>query len=279
MSTDRVTLSPRTRSRLLGLSGIAVLVALWWIGAETVFSRVGVSPTGQGGTIPSPLEVIGALIDDGPAFYLGNLAITAQEAAIGYLWGNGIAIALAFLVMLLPFVEGTVMQIAVISYCIPIVAIGPIVRIVIGVPSPGEPSGTAIFLAAMLPFFTTVTGCLLGLRAADNTALELITVYGGSRLTQLTRVRLIAALPATLNALKIAAPAAFLGAIIGEYLGGVDAGIGPALVNAQQNLDAPRAWALALVIGLASGAAYFVTSVIARLVTPWSTGRAEGRIS
>lgn len=272
MSGGVVSGSSKTRSRLLGAAGVVSIIGLWWIAAETVFSRVGVSPSGQGGSIPSPWEVVGALIADGPAFYLGNLAVTAREAAEGYLWGNGIAIALALAVMVVPLIESTVVQIAVISYCIPIVAIGPIVRIVIGTPAPGEPSGTAIFLAAMLPFFTTVTGCLLGLRAADRSALDLVTAYGGSRLTLLVKVRLIAALPAMLNALKIAAPAAFLGAIIGEYLGGVDAGIGPALVNAQQNLNAPRAWALALVIGLASGAAYLLISLISRFVAPWSRG-------
>lgn len=276
MTTANAVVSAKARSRLLGVTGVVVIVALWWIAAETVFSRIGVSPTGEGGSIPTPWEVVGALVADGPAFYLGNLAVTGREFIEGYLWGNGIAIALAFLVIVVPFVESTVVQIAVISYCIPIVAIGPIVRIVIGTPGPGEPSGTAIFLAAMLPFFTTVTGCLLGLRAADRSALDIVTAYGGSRLTQLVKVRLIAALPAILNALKIAAPAAFLGAIIGEYLGGVDAGIGPALVNAQQNLNAPRAWALALVIGLTSGAAYFVISVVARFVAPWSRGTTGG---
>lgn len=272
--TTPTALSAKSRSRLFGAIGILSVLALWWVAAETVFSRVGVSPTGEGGSVPNPAEVVGALISDGPAFYLNNLSMTAREFFEGYLWGNGIAVALALLVMVVPVIESTVVQIAVISYCIPIVAIGPIVRIVIGVPASGEPSGTAVFLAAMLPFFTTVTGCLLGLRAADKSALDLITALGGSRFTQLVKVRLIAALPAMLNALKIAAPAAFLGAIIGEYLGGVDAGIGPALVNAQQNLNAPRAWALALVIGATSGAAYFILSLISRFVAPWSRGSA-----
>ncbi|MET0672813.1 MAG: ABC transporter permease subunit [Microbacterium pygmaeum] len=272
MTTATAALPLKMRSRLLGAAGVVSIIALWWVAAETVFSRVGVSPTGQGGSVPTPWEVVQVLITDGPAFYLSNLAVTGREFIEGYLWGNGIALALALLVMVIPVIESTVVQIAVISYCVPIVAIGPIVRIVIGTPAPGEPSGTAIFLAAMLPFFTTVTGCLLGLRAADRTALDLITAYGGSRFTQLVKVRLIAALPAILNALKIAAPAAFLGAIIGEYLGGVDSGIGPALVNAQQNLNAPRAWALALVIGLTSGAAYFLISLVSRFVAPWSRG-------
>ena len=98
----------------------------------------------------------------------------------------------------------------------------------------GGTLGTAVFLSAMLVVFTTLIGALMGLRAADQASLDIVTVYGGGRWKQLTKVRLIAALPAVLNALKIGAPLAFLGAVIGEYLGGVAVGIGP-----QRRVDAP----------------------------------------
>jgi ABC-type nitrate/sulfonate/bicarbonate transport system permease component len=141
---------------------------------------------------------------------------------------------------------------------------------VLGSPTSGDPSSAAIFLAAMLVFFTTVIGSLLGLKAADAASLEIVQVYGGGRWKQLTKVRLYAALPSVLNSLKIAAPAAFLGAIIGEYLGGVDVGIGPALVNAQQSLIVPRAWGLALMTGLVSGLGYAIVALITRFVIPWA---------
>jgi ABC-type nitrate/sulfonate/bicarbonate transport system permease component len=113
------------------------------------------------------------------------------------------------------------------------------------------------------------------LKAADKTSLEIIDVYGGGRWTQLTKVRLFAALPSLLNSLKIAAPAAFLGAIIGEYLGGVDVGIGPALVNAQQNLMVPRAWGMALAVGLISGAGYAIIALVTRFIIPWAPTQAR----
>lgn len=256
--------------RVLGAIGVLLVIALWWIAAETIFARVGVSPTGQGGSIPNPLEVVMAIVDDGLGFYARNASVTLTEAFIGYLWGNGVALALAAVVIVVPRLESLVMQIAIISYCIPIVAIGPIARIVIGVPDSGEPAGTAIFLSALLVVFTTLIGTLLGLRSADRASLDIVSVYGGGRWQQLVKVRLFAALPSVLNALKIGAPASFLGAIIGEYLGGVDVGIGPALVNAQQGLFVPRAWAIALIVGLISGAGYALIAVIARFATPWS---------
>ena len=63
-------------------------------------------------------------------------------------------------------------------------------------------------------------------------------------------MQLIAALPSLFAALKIAAPAAFLGAILGEYLGsGGDSTLGRALIAAQTQSDAPLLWYLALVSG------------------------------
>lgn len=98
----------------------------------------------------------------------------------------------------------------------------------------------------MSVFFTTVVCCLLGLRAAPGASVDLVRAYGGSAWTVLRKVRAIAALPSLFAALKIAAPAAFLGAILAEYLGsGGDATLGRALIAAQTQADAPVLWSAA----------------------------------
>jgi ABC-type nitrate/sulfonate/bicarbonate transport system permease component len=179
------------------------------------------------------------------------------------------------LVLIVPRLEGVVMQIAIITYCVPIVAIGLLVVVIVPVPAAGEPSPTAIFLAALSCFFTTVVGALLGLKAADKASLDLITVYGGSRLTQLRKVRLIAALPAILNALQIAVPAAFLGAVLGEFFGRVTVGVGPAMIAAQQALNSARVWDIALVSGAVALAGYGLLGLLSRAIAPWSKGTAK----
>jgi len=104
-----------------------------------------------------------------------------------------------------------------------------------------SPAGASVVLAAMSCFFTTVVGCLLGLRAAPRTSIDLVRAYGGSAWTTLHKVQLISALPSLFAALKTAAPAAFLGAILAEYLGsGGDSTLGRALIAAQTQSDAPQ---------------------------------------
>lgn len=254
---------PRLRAAASGAAGLLAVLAVWWVAALTVF---------RDKLVPTPPAVVAKLVEDGASFYLANFGATVEEALRGFLWGNVVALLLASLVLLVPVTERLVTRLAVISYCIPLVAITPILYIVIGPPPAGEPSGTAVALAAVSVFFTTVVGAVLGFRSADPASLDVVTVYGGGRWKQMSKVQVVSALPAVVTALKIAAPAAFLGAILGEYIGGVDRGVGPALVNAQQSLDDERAWGMMIVCGLVAGAGYGVYALLGRLVTPWASG-------
>ena len=254
---------PRDRPKWLGgLIGVVVMIGLWWILAATVFH--------SSQSVPTPWAVLKQFPDDGWHFYSVNAGITLRSAGQGFLWGNGLALLVALLVLLVPPLETVATQLAVISYCMPLTAIGPIILVIFGGRAP------SIFLAALSVFFTTLVGALLGLKAADRASLQLIEAYGGSRWHRLTKVQIIAALPNILSALKIAAPAAMLGAIIGEYLGGVDNGLGVVLTVAQQQFMVPRTWALAIVTGGLAGLGYALFAVIARFVTPWSTGTTAG---
>ena len=245
-----------------GAVGVLLVVALWWLLALTVFA--------SSQSVPTPWAVLTQFQKDGWDFYSTNAGVTLRGAAQGFLWGNAAALAIAALVLLVPPLEAIATQLAVISYCMPLTAIGPIILVVFGGRAP------TIFLAAMSVFFTTLIGALLGLKAADRTSLDLISAYGGGRFQQLVKVRLIAALPGIVSSLKIAAPAAMLGAIIGEYLGGIDNGLGVALTVAQQQFLVERTWALALVTGGLAGAGYAFFGLVARFVTPWSSGTAGG---
>jgi ABC-type nitrate/sulfonate/bicarbonate transport system permease component len=185
------------------------------------------------------------------------------EAIQGYLWGNGLAIILALVFVLVPPIEAALYRLAIASYCIPIIAIAPILNIVFSGDRP------KIFLAGLSVFFTTLVGMVAGLRSADEANLDLIKAYGGGSWKALVKVRIRGSLPRLFAALRIAAPAAVLGAIIGEYLGGNN-GIGVAMINAQQSLDLTKTWTLAIWAAVLAGVGYGLTSVIARLLTPWA---------
>ncbi|MBC9734980.1 ABC transporter permease [Nocardioides marmotae] len=254
------------RSLGTGALGISALVALWWAAALTVLSGV---------RIPTPDGVVATAVETGWSFYSLHFGMTLQEAGVGFAYGTLAGLVVASLVLLLPVAEPVLMQVAVISYCVPLVAIAPVLFIVIGNPDEGQRSGTATALAAMSVFFTTVVGTVLGLRSADRTSLDVVAVYGGGRLRRLVTVQLVAALPSVLAALRIGAPAAFLGAILGEYVGGVQRGVALILKIAQQNVDVEQAWAVGIGCALVAGGCYALIGLVGRLVTPWSQGVAS----
>ena len=176
---------------------------------------------------------------------------TGGEALVGYLVGNAAAIACALLVLLVPALERLITQLAVVSYCLPIVAVGPILSLVFTGDRPMQ----------------SLAGHVGLLHHADRRAAR--PALGRSRLastwsaptaaaagSNCAGYAAIAALPSTLAALKIAAPAALLGAIIGEYLGRVDAGLGVAMTISEQQLEVARTWGIALVAGAIAGLGY-----------------------
>ena len=243
-----------------GVVGTIALILLWQLAALTVFH--------SSGTVPPPTKIVSQMRADGFEFYWSNATVTMHEAFIGYLWGNALAILVALIALLLPFLERPFMRLGVLSYCLPVIAIGPVLQIVFNGENP------KIILAALSVFFTTLVGMLVGLRSADVISLDVVHAYGGGGVHKLFKVRLRAALPSLFVALRIAAPAAVLGAIIGEYVGG-ESGLGIAMIASQSGLRVATTWGIALVATLIAGVAYGVIALIGNLLTPWAPKRID----
>ena len=240
---------------LPGVAGFVVLLVVWEI--------IGASSFGKDNAIPTWTGILKLMGKDGWSFYGPNIKTTLREASVGWVWGNLLAVAVAVMFVLVPFLERALMQLAVTTYCVPILVLGTILNIQFSGDTP------KVILAAVSVFFTTLVGALLGLKSADRTSLDLIRAYGGGTFVQLRKVRLRAALPSLFSGLRIAAPAAVLGAIIGEWLG-AENGLGIAMINSQQNLAIERTWGLALAATALSGIGYALTSLVGNRLTTWA---------
>ncbi len=241
--------------------GFVILVGAWEILALTVFHKAGSG-------VPTPTGVVTKFWSDFHAGLYGpGIRQTMKEAVTGYLVANLLAIALAVTFVQLPLVEKALLRVAIASYCLPIIAIGPILTTVLN----GDAAKSV--LAGLLVFFPTLVGVVVGLRSADPSSLDVIRAAGGGSWTQLFKVRLRAAIPSTFTALQIAAPSAILGAMVGEYLGAQPNGLGIMMVQAQAAIETERIWGIGLLCTIAGGVAYLLTGVIGRLVAPWAPRR------
>ncbi len=229
------------------------MVAVWELAARTVLAGrhlIGV-----------PSGIVVKLVENAEVYGRG-LWFTTREAGIGYLLGNLAAVLLALLVVLLPGLERMVLRLALVVYCLPLVALGPLLRLVYGF---GD--GPQITLAALAVYYLTLVPLLVGLRAVPRSWLDLTATYGRGRWTTLVTVRARAALPYLTAGLQASVPAAFLGALVGEFTG-AERGVGVLSILALRSLDTDGLWALMLLSTAASLVGYWIVSVVARRLAP-----------
>ncbi|MGY6548125.1 MAG: ABC transporter permease [Roseinatronobacter sp.] len=190
------------------------------------------------------------------------LGVTVQNAALGFLLGNLAAVGLALVTVLLPPLRMLIAALALVIFCLPLVATGPILRVLYG-PGPGP----QITLAALAVYYTTFLPLLVGLRAAPASWFDLIQLYGRGAWTVFVQVRIMAALPYLMAGLQIAAPAAFLGAMVGEFTG-AERGMGVLAIRAMRGLDVEATWAIAFVAASVAMLAYGGLGWLAARITP-----------
>jgi len=176
---------------------------------------------------------------------------TWREALIGFAVGGilGVAIATAFVHFSL--VERAFLPYVVASQTIPIVALAPMIVFFVG-----HNISAVVIIATYLSFFPVTIAMLRGLRSPDPRALELMRSYAASRRAILFKVRFPASVPYLFTAMKITATASVVGAIVGEGPGGIQAGLGRAILFFSQSYSiAPeKLWAAILftaVLGIA----------------------------
>jgi NitT/TauT family transport system permease protein len=189
------------------------------------------------------------------AGYLFEAALyTWREAVIGFGLGTLIGIVLATVFVHSRLAERALLPWAIASQTVPIVALAPLIVVAFGT---GVVS--VVIIATYLTFFPVTIAETRGLRSPDPRALELMRSYAASRWAVLWKVRLPASVPYLFTALKIAAVASIVGAIIGEGPGGIKAGLGRAIiVYYQQYITGPeRLWATILAACLL-GIAFFL---------------------
>lgn len=253
------------RGVLFGAAGLAVLVVAWQIVAVTVYLR----PNGSAGPVPPPIPVaVRAVTGLVGGAYADGLGATAGAALTGYALAVMIALVLGILVMIAPPFGPFASQLGVVAACAPAAAVAPIVVLL----SPSGSRAVSVVLALLAVEFPLIVGVLLGLRSAAPAQIDLVHAYGGGAWLAIRKVRVISAIPALLAALKLAAPAAFLGAMTGEFFTvGVDEGAGRLLISQQYVGDYTGMWAIALLATVVSALGYGAVALLGRLLAPWTT--------
>ena len=155
---------------------------------------------------------------------------TFRSALAGFLVGSAFGFGLAVWFIRSPLAERGLMPYVVASQTVPLIAIAPMVVIWGG--QAGLPTWLAVaVISSYLSFFPVAINSLRGLRSPPATATELMRSYAAHPRDVLTKLQIPAALPYLFPALKIAATASVIGAIIGELPAGLSVGLGRQLLG------------------------------------------------
>jgi len=280
---------------VLGALGVLVLAGVWEayksLGPENgvVLGETTVLPRTSELAMPHVWDMISTFSDPVNSLSgsdtVGSVVWTAclftlELAAIGWVIGVVVGLALAVLMARFRLAESAMLPWIVLSQTVPLIAIAPLVRrwgsqIHLGGWTWTSENSVAV-IAAYLAFFPVAVGALRGLRSPDVTHLDLLHAYGVGWWRGLVKLRLPASVPYLLPALRLAAASAVIGTVVAEVSIGLRGGIGRMILEYAQSAggDPAKPWAPifgAVAVGLV--AAGFV-GLIGMLLRPYRRGEA-----
>jgi NitT/TauT family transport system permease protein len=237
------------RTTLLGACGIALFLLAW-----ELMGRFGV----LGISWPALSDVLAMLADPGrmPMFQRA-LGATLEATAWGKLWGASVGFGLAVATHMLPVLRPGADRLAAVVNAVPSIALGPIFLILL------SREATPAAVSSIHVFFIVFVSMSSGLQRASAAHRDLFAALGAGRGARMLRLELPAALPALASGLRLAWPAALIGAIIGEWFG-APRGIGILIINAMQNFQIVLLWSAVLLAVAASLVFYGLLSLVER---------------
>lgn len=199
------------------LTTVAILV-LWeltpWLGVPVFI-------------LPPPHRIVAKLLVIYPSVLLHSL-ITLAESILGFVLAIAFGFPLAVGIVHSRFMERTVYPYVIAIRLIPIIAVAPLMVIWFGIGMTPK-----VVVSALLAFFPIVVNSVTGLRSGATEALRLMQSLRATRSQTFWKIRLYASLPYLFSALRVSATLAVIGAIVGEFVGGSDNGLGAMMLRAE----------------------------------------------
>lgn len=197
-----------------------------------------------------------------------HLRVTAIEVSIGYIVGVSLAFCCAYPISQLPWLEKWVMPYLIAANSMPLVAFAPLLLLWFG-------SGieTKIIVTALIVFFPMITATIAAFHQQHPMALRLMRSLRANKWQRFRFVELPSAVPGILAGLKITAPLAVVGAVVGEFLG-AEAGLGHLIMEANGLLDTAQLFVALILLALMGMLSYsLILAIEALLLGPWQYQR------
>lgn len=253
----RIRLDVRERPELLLVPAVFVVMIVVWQFVIPLFVDDYVLP------VPSHIvSSLGQQLTDG--LFWGHLEVTMRESLIGFVIGVGTATLLGTAISQVRLVEKTLMPYVVAFQTVPKVALAPLFVVWFGFGLTSK-----IVMAAVISFFPMLINVIEGLKAADADRIQMLTVFGASKLQIFRMVRLPSAMPFIFAGLDIGIVFAILGAVVGEFIGAKE-GLGYLLLQTNYNFDIAGMFAVLVVLSVLGLLAHSLIRFAQRKIAFWA---------
>ncbi len=237
-----------------GLITAAGLVALWqalvWLSSVPPF------------LLPGPARVAStwwARAD----LITGHAWITLAEILLGLTGGVMLGALSALTMTAIRGARAWLMPLLVMGQALPVFAIAPLLTLWFG-----YGMASKVVMAILIVYFPVTAALYDGLRRTEPGWLDLAATMNATPWRVLRHVRLPAALPAFASGLRIAAAAAPIGAIVGEWVGSAR-GLGYLMLHANARAQTDLMFAALLTLMLMALALYAVIDTGLKRALPW----------
>ncbi|ROO88281.1 NitT/TauT family transport system permease protein [Actinocorallia herbida] len=248
----------RERPEIVLVPAVFVVVLLGW---EFLLEPLGVEEF----VLPRPSQIYASLVTQmSDAMFWTHLWVTLKESLLGYAIGVALAMVLGMLISQIRLVERTLMPYIVAFQTVPKVALAPLFVVWFGFGLTSK-----VVMAAVISFFPMLVNVIEGLRSADPDRIQMLKVFGASRMQVFRMVRLPTALPFIFAGLDIGIVFAILGAVVGEFIGAKE-GLGYLLLQTNYNFDMPGMFAVLVVLSVMGLIAHFIIRLIQKKVAFWA---------
>ena len=219
--------------------------------------------------VPAPSALIGVIASEG-GLIGRHLLATLSEAVAGLAVAIPIGLGIAGLMHGSRAAREILYPHLVLAQAIPLIALAPLVLVWFGMGMFAK-----MLIVAFVCFFPISVNTYEGFRAVDRGYHELLVSLGATRWQRYRHLYLPAVLPNVFAGLKIAATYCVLGAVVGEWLGGVR-GMGIYMTRALQSFRNDRLFAAILVVMLTSVLLFKGIDRLGNRLTPWIERRSHG---
>jgi NitT/TauT family transport system permease protein len=224
--------------------------------------------------LPSPMNVVEAFQERGDRL-LSASWITFRGAALAFIASSLLGALVALLLVSVPFLYKGFFPYTVVLQAVPVVAVAPIIIIWFGV---GLPAVVAI--GVIIAIFPVIANTVIGLRSTDAGLKQLFELYDAKPWQTVLKLRLPAALPYFFTGLRIAAGSSVIGAIVGEYIGGMagtKGGLGFLVIELSRKLQMSTLFATVICAAILGILFFAVVSYLSNLfLRNWHESAREG---